>query len=191
MLFVTFSESILPESLTGSSLLLVTGTGETELNIINAAMLGDTVRIEVSQSTLYTIAANDSLRINPQGNAVDMYNNRAHLDNRPVVIQLRLIPSEIDSAFYYDNTPDGIVDQAVLYFSSSVELSQISMVFNFDGVNSPALSSAKFKYVGNDSSIVGADLTGLYSDLGIKTSGPMHVVVSYAAFPGEDMPGLL
>ncbi|HON11344.1 MAG TPA: FlgD immunoglobulin-like domain containing protein [Chitinispirillaceae bacterium] len=185
IMFITLSESVSPSSLVGSSLLLKSSTGEVPINVLGAVAFGDTIRIVVEESASYKINPFDSLRINSQGNTVDVYGNRAHPENRPVVIQLRLVPPEIDSAFYADVYPDGFVDEAIIHFSAAVNLSSTVMEFTFDGTGSPELGSERFSYVDGDSSIVRVDLSGVFSGPEPRTSGVMHVEVTYTNFSGE------
>ena len=184
-MFITLSESVSPSSLVGSSLLLKSSTGEVPINVLGAVAFGDTIRIVVEESASYKINPFDSLRINSQGNTVDVYGNRAHPENRPVVIQLRLVPPEIDSAFYADVYPDGFVDEAIIHFSAAVNLSSTVMEFTFDGTGSPELGSERFSYVDGDSSIVRVDLSGVFSGPEPRTSGVMYVEVTYTNFSGE------
>jgi uncharacterized repeat protein (TIGR01451 family) len=132
VLILSFSEAIMPSTLTGNQLLLIKGTDTTKLNVDKVVSLESdsqmTVQLDASSKRPLE---GDKLRFVPgtAGGAVsDMSNNLPHLNNEPVIISLRKGPASVASAIYLDANADGYIDSVRVKFKRAVTLDEVKSI---------------------------------------------------------------
>ncbi|MBN1130305.1 MAG: hypothetical protein JXA71_15035 [Chitinispirillaceae bacterium] len=193
-LYVSFSESIVPASLVGASLILIKAGAESQLTVSAAtAAANNNYRLVVTGTV--APAEGDSLRLQPGGPITDstVWLNTPHLSNRPVVIGIKPVPATILSAYYQDRDANGHVDHVVLRFAKKVALVDCIIELDFgvppkiDSVATGRLSAVVTPGSPSDS-IVDANIAGLFTGISyIKTGGNMKATVSYRSIPGESV----
>ena len=98
-----------------------------------------------------------------------------------VTVEKNQPPPQIDSAFYYDKSADGMVDQVIIWFNEDVEPQNMSLKFEWDGEITGAITDERI--TANSSSSVIVDMENLFSGASqLKTSGRMFVAVSQLGF---------
>ena len=104
-----------------------------------------------------------------------------------VIVEKNQPPPQIDSAFYYDNSADGLVDEVIIWFNEEVEPQNMSLRFEWDGEISGAITGERI--TANNSSSVIVDIKNVFNDVSEpKTSGRMFVAVSQTGF-SDDITG--
>jgi hypothetical protein len=132
ILFLTFSESVVPSFLMGKQLLLIkAGTTDTtvlNIDIVTAIQSDSLVTVQVSGSSKRPVAG-DALRLVPgskNGEISDLNTNRPHDQNHSVVLTLKQGPAAISSVYYYDYNADGYVDSVRISFKRTVQISEFA-----------------------------------------------------------------
>lgn len=193
-LYVTFTEPVLASSIIGTTLKLKKNNGADifDLTIKKAVQNGDTFKLEVENAGDKSPEGGDSLKINSYSSLVDMYDNKAHKDNRPVVIHIKLIPATIISAAYFDKNGDGIVDSLSIKFNKKIYANSYKVFARWEN------SSIKFKDTLNNTKIKnGPDSNELSIDISNEfnivpkdiTSGTVFVDVVNRDFSGTEAKG--
>lgn len=184
-IYITFSEKV--NNIKGESLKLVKKNQgkEVTLNVDKDFIYsGDTIKIVVKSLGDDSPVEGDSLYIRSSGPMIDIYNNHAHKENRPVRIGLKGVQPGITSAFYSDYNGDGKVDFITIKFNKKIKIDSTEIKFTWaDGDATPILdkSKGKFTHNGTDSMMLIVEVTGLFKDK-IKTSGAMNVEAIYQNF---------
>ncbi len=184
-IYVTFSEKV--NNIKGESLMLIKKNEgrEVTLEVKDAFNYsGDTIKIVVKSLGDNSPVEGDSLYIKSSGPIVDVNNNHAHKNNRPVKIRLKGVQPSVNSAYYKDYNGDGKVDFVTIKFNKKVKIDSTKIKLSWaDGDSTPTLdkTKGKFSYNGNDSTILTVEVTGLFKDR-IKTSGVMRVEAIYENF---------
>jgi len=194
-MFVSFSESVQPATLTGNGLSLIKN-GTATMLVIQAAtpIAGNLYKLVVTGASFPQVG--DSLRIQPGGPITDALGNIAHPSNRPVVITLRSIPASILGGNYVDRDAlqraDGIVDTVFVAFNKKVTLSDLLVSLDWGGtIRADSLNASSMQFVSGDS-LVAIGVLGKFKNLpsdNIKTSGVMTATVNYISIPGESAKG--
>jgi hypothetical protein len=121
VLEISFTERVAPASLIGSSLQLLKAGSPAPLPLTAIATAPDgtgkgfTVTIQASANVPVD---GDSLKINPAGPLTDLFGNKAHALNRPVVLKLKILPPPpltVVSAAYFADNGFGRVDRAEIH----------------------------------------------------------------------------
>ena len=192
-LFVSFSEPLDANSLTGNSLIAIHNGAPSLLTVQSASYLdGNRFRFVVSSAASGPVAG-DSLRIQPGGPLKDVAGNYAHPLNRPVEISVILTPANILSGYYVDNDAqnraDGVVDSVVIVFDTKVSLPDLIVSLDWGGaIRADSIGGARMNFVGTSDSIVEISVLGQFKNLpagGVKTSGTMNAAVLYRSFPNR------
>ena len=189
-MFVTFSEAIQVNSLTGNALVLIQNGVSSELSIIKASFLTYT-KVELVVSGAATVPqAGDSLGIDPMGPITDSLNNKASPQNMPVVITPIPYPAPIIQAYYLDKNADGIMDAVHIEFGKVVSLTDLVLSLEWGGLKSAFADSipiSRLSYSGVDSTDIEINVRGAFKNISadsIKTSGPMIVIAGFISLPG-------
>jgi uncharacterized repeat protein (TIGR01451 family) len=132
ILILSFSEAIVPSTLTGNQLLLIKGTDTTKLNVDKVVSLesDSQMTVQLSASSKHPLDG-DKLRFVPEiagGTVSDMNNNLPHLNNEPVIISLRKGPAGVANALYLDANADGFIDSLRVKFKRAVTLDEINSI---------------------------------------------------------------
>jgi hypothetical protein len=190
-LVVTFSEPIVSATLAGVTLTLLKAGAPSDLTVEAVTSLGNAYKIVVSGTA--APALGDSLRIKGNGPLTDssLARNTANANNRPVPITIKRKPVPLASGQYYDRDADGFVDHVRLKFEKAVSLAECVVALDWGGSNKiDSVAVARLSYVGNDSSLVEAQIAGLFTGITTpKTSGQMFATVGYRGIPGETATG--
>ncbi|MBN2036518.1 MAG: hypothetical protein JW768_07220 [Chitinispirillaceae bacterium] len=194
-LYVTFSEPIVPATLVGTSLILKKAGVESQLTVTEATASG-TNRYKLVVTGASAPVVGDSLRLQPGGpiTDTDSLRNTPHLNNRPVVIEVKLVPAPVVAAKYQDRNADGHVDFAVFQFGKKVMLSDCIIALDWGVSSIDSIPTARLAAVvtagAAEDSVIEANIAGLFAGLtGIKTSGGMFTTVEYRSIPGEQVTG--
>ncbi|KMQ52218.1 fibro-slime family protein [Chitinispirillum alkaliphilum] len=181
VILISFTENITSPStsLRGKTLELIkseTGSKFT-LDVINATETDGLFQLTVRSVDEQNIPrAGDSLRFNPGSEIYDLHGVPIHELNRPVVIGLRAVPPEIDSAFYFDTNADGIVDQVLINFNKEVNPENMIIDFQWGEEN---IEPQDITHHEGDNTRIAVQLT---TDHGIRTSGRMIATVYFTDF---------
>lgn len=189
---ISFTESVLPDSVKGLSLTLVKNGAEVQLEIINVAPKGQGV-FDVAIRTdplgaVNTPVEGDSLRITAAGPISDVYGNKAHPLNRPVEIKLRAIPADINAAVYQDLNADGIVDNLRITFNKSVNTDQLKVAVKWADFPawSDTVTGGSMAYVAGTKkdtiNVAISSIFGVQANVANKTAGGMSMVAVFTAF---------
>ncbi len=190
-MYVTFTEPVLASSIAGTTLKVIkhNGTDIFDLTIKKAIQNGDTFKLEVENAGDKSPAGGDSLKINSAGSLADMLGNKAHNDNRPVVIHLKQIPAGIVSAAYFDKNADGIVDSLSIKFNKKVNANSCKVFARWES------NPIKFKDTldntkitnGPDTNELSVDISNAFNTVPKDmTSGAMYVDVINKDFSGDE-----
>jgi hypothetical protein len=192
-MFVTFSEAVQVNSLTGNALILIQNGISSELSIIAASFLTNTkVKLVVSEASTVP-QLGDSLRIDPTGPIMDVLNIKTSAQNMPVVITPVPIHAAIVQAYYLDKNADGIVDAVRIDFSKVVSLTDLILslkwgAWNFTFADSIAVS--RISYSEENSMGIEINIRGAFKSISadsIKTSGSMLVIAGFISLPGASV----
>jgi hypothetical protein len=121
VLEISFTEKIAPASLTGASLQLIKAGSPAALPLTVLAAVPDGTGkgfMVTVQAAANPPVAGDSLKINPAGPLTDLFGNKAHALNRPVVLNLKILPPpalSVVSAAYFADNGFGRVDRAEIH----------------------------------------------------------------------------
>ncbi len=183
-LLLIFSEAITDTSLIGKSLELLTSGTSHYLTVLSYTRVKDSLRVAIKGDDSFTYTENDSLRINPSGPLRDRNNNKAHEQNRPVVIKLRKSAPIVLHACYKDNNADGTVDNAEIAFDRNA--SGLDMKMNFlwsEGLQTDTIGSSRIT-LSDDGKFAFVDLNNAFNkDISCKTSGNMLLDIQFEKFP--------
>jgi hypothetical protein len=187
---VSFSEVVSITSITGDALVLIQNGSSSKLTVKSATSLGNNRFLLVVSSTTKP-KSGDSLRINPAGLIIDSLGNSAHILNRPVPLQIKIVPAGIVMAYYLDNerdSADGVVDSVVIQFNKKVDISNIELSLEWTGAGglkkADNLSQNLMSYRGSDSSTIEVFVRGQFSGLlvtAVRTAGAMNATVKYTS----------
>jgi hypothetical protein len=192
-LTVTFTEPVDYQKLPGQTLTLIKNGQPLQLTI-KSATPGDNQQVIVAVDGTLSAgapAAGDSLMITATGTVSDNAGNKAHPQNRPVVIGLQAVAPSLTAAAYFDLNGDGVVDLVRATFNKPVDLTAALIEVNFDGITgSQAVDPADVAFVENSgNAAIDFPLTKLYVPTQIqdKTSGAMQISAKFMNFPdGEN-----
>lgn len=144
VLEISFTEKVAPASLAGASLQLIKAGGGAALPLTvisavpDATGKGFTVTLQVSANIP---VEGDSLKINPAGPIVDLFGNKAHALNRPVVLKLKITPppalTVVTAAFFADNG-FGRVDRVEIHMLKDLAAAPDSATFSWPDNVAPA-----------------------------------------------------
>ena len=134
ILYLTFSESVKPATLSGSQLLLIK-EGTTDTLSVTIQMIQEFLN-DSSFSVVFSINNNiilpgDKLRLLPGikgGTISDLVDNNPHELNIPVVVNFKKGAAPIVKAWYKDTYPDGILDSLMVQFNRSVDISELDEI---------------------------------------------------------------
>ena len=190
-IIVTFSEGVSLGSLEGQTLLLRKSgaASETPLTVTGAQLVDENwVRLIIEDAGANAPAEGDSIRFNPAATIVDNKDAAAHPNNRAVALSLLSIPPTITSAFYYDRTADGMVDQAVLHLNKNERIDGLTVSFMWQPAapihETAELSGERLSY-GEDSSVIVVDIRDAFvPGIANQTSVNMEVTMAGIAFEG-------
>ncbi len=192
-LTVTFTEPVDYQKLPGQTLTLIKNGQPLQLTIKTATPGDNQQVVVVVDGTLSAGApvAGDSLMITAAGTVSDNAGNKAHPQNRPVVIGLQAVAPSLTTASYFDTNGDGVVDLVRATFNKPVDLTAALIEVNFDGIKgSQAVDPADVTFVENSGNTgIDFSLANLFSSTQIqdKTSGAMQVSAQFMNFPdGEN-----
>ncbi|NLE02320.1 MAG: DUF11 domain-containing protein [Fibrobacter sp.] len=189
-LIIGFSETVRTSSLNGNSLQLIRRLNGDTVILAVAVLPGpdidSTVKVIVAGST-YRPLEGDFLRILPGekgGTVSDYVGNLAHLLNSAVEIKAK--PSQISTAWYVDETGDGVVDAVYLKFHRAVDYSDIQVSLSWSGVKKlDNVAADCFEYQ-NDTYTLRVNLPDSFkTNAGIRTSVNMFAVVRFKSEPLE------
>jgi hypothetical protein len=144
VLEISFTEKIAPASLTGASLQLIKAGSPAPLPLTVIAAVPDatgkgfTVTVQASANTP---VEGDSLKINPAGPLTDLFGNKAHALNRPVILKLKIVPpptlSVVSAACFSDNG-FGRVDRVEIRMAKDLEAAPDSATLSWPDNNGSA-----------------------------------------------------
>jgi len=182
-MFIRFSENVHTDLMKGITLTLVKKDGKKfNLNVLDAYRLSDTIRIVVEDLKENSPAIGDSLQILSTGTIADQYKNKAHPDNQPVPLRLKLVPPNVKSAYYIDSDGDGIVDSVCVKLDKYVskEIITATCVWS-DGNNSTeTLNADNMTHSSKDSTLICINVKGKFRKNEVRTYGPMSLNLSFA-----------
>lgn len=183
-LFLLFSEAITDTSIIGKSLELLNDGTRHNLTVSSYMHIKDTLRVVIKTENDFSFTENDSLRINPSGPLRDRNNNKAHEQNRPVVIKLRKSAAIVLHACYKDTNADGTVDNAEIVFDRSVSGSNVEMVFSWaNNLQTKKIDSSRIT-LSDDGKFATVDLKNAFNkDISCRTSDNMLLDVQFEEFP--------
>ncbi|NLD94955.1 MAG: fibro-slime domain-containing protein [Fibrobacter sp.] len=185
-LLITLSENIADNSLIGKSLVLIGNGNEYTLNVVNSVFMGDLYKVIVDNSAGIAINAGDSLKLNADGPVRDLYGNRPHELNKPVVLTIREKAPIVNGAWYYDRNADGTIDEIEIVFNKKVDSKLLTADFTFSNKKSSLLRADKFKYASGDSLRLLIDIRSAVNGLSISnrvTSGVLDLILYHSLFP--------
>lgn len=144
VLEISFTESVAPASLAGSSLQLIKAGNPAPLplSVIAAVPQGTGKGFTVTlQASADMPSDGDSLKINPAGPLTDLFGNKAHALNRPVVLKLKVVPPPaltVVSAAYFADNGFGRVDRAEIHLLKDLAAAPDSASLSWPGAAVPA-----------------------------------------------------
>jgi hypothetical protein len=179
-LIVLFTEDIL-ENLQGSSLQLIQ-YDTTVLAVAFAEQIGPRrFKLALAEGQRAP-KQGDKLRIEPTGPVADIFANKAHQDNRPVIIGIVATPAKIVHSYYRDIDGNGVPDTAIVVFSKNVDLNGLWLQID------PGLGfTSDPEKVGGTvlNNVAGISLRLIVPDTMVNTSGIMYVTADYEEFYGS------
>lgn len=190
VLILSFSEAIVPSTLSGNQLLLIKGTDTTKLSIDKVVSLESD-----SQMTVQLAAGSkrpqdgDKLRFVPGtagGTVSDMNYNLPHLNNEPVVITLRKGPAGVSSAIYLDANADGYIDSVRVTFKRAVTLDEINLikvVLHLDKLDSIFIDQNSATLIGDSTIGFGINVKALSNK--VNTSMMIELPIVFSSKPTE------
>jgi|GEM_PF-1080334 hypothetical protein len=187
-IFIRFSENVHTEHIEGITLTLVKKDGKKhDMKVLSARRLGDTtntIKIVVEDLKENSPTIGDSLKILHNGTIVDLYNNRAHPDNRPVPLKLKQVPPNAKKAYYIDSDGDGIVDSVYVKLDKFIKKKNISAtcVWEKDNNSTDTLDGDNMSHNSKDSSMIGINVKGKFHTNEVRTSGTMLLYLSFSEF---------
>ncbi len=184
-MFIRFSESVHPDVVKGITLVLVKKDGEKiNMDILEADRLNDTIRIIVKDLEGKSPNVGDSLKILHSGTIEDQYHNKAHPDNLPVPLKLKLVPPNIKHAYYLDSDGDGIIDSVYVKLDKFVSRDIIgaTCVWNDGNNTTSALGKAEIGHNPQDSNMLCIYVNGKFRSNEVKTAGAMMVNLTISDF---------
>ncbi|MBN1759079.1 MAG: hypothetical protein JW863_12215 [Chitinispirillaceae bacterium] len=192
-MIVTFTEPVDYQKLPGQTLTLVKGDQHLQLTIKDARP-GDNQAVIVTVDNGLSAGApmaGDSLMITAAGTVSDANGNKAHPQNRPVVIQLQAVAPSLVSAYYLDVNGDGVVETVRATFNKPVELTNARITVNFAGQEgNGGIAAEKITFVTDGgNAILDLQIDQLFSRsfLQDRTSGAMLITAEFFDFPdGEN-----
>lgn len=190
-MFVRFSENVHPDLIEGITLTLVKKDGKTfNMNILDAYRLSDTIRIIVEDLKENSPAVGDSLKILHSGTIADQYKNKAHPDNRPVSLKLKLVPPNVKNAYYIDSDGDGIVDSVYVKLDKYVskEIITATCVWSEGNNSTDALNGDNMSHSPKDSNMICINVKGKFRTNEIRTFGPMSIQLSFSELGNSIQP---
>ncbi len=185
-LLITLSENIADNSLVGKSLVLIGNNNQYTLNVVSSVFMGDLYKVIVDNSDGITIKTNDSLKLSSDGPVRDLYGNRTHKHNKPVVLTIREKAPIVSGAWYYDRNADGAIDEIEIVFNKKVDSKLLTADFTFSKKKSALLRADKFKYSSGDSLRLLLDIRSAVNGLSIGdgvTSGVLDLTLYHSLFP--------
>jgi hypothetical protein len=179
-IYVSFSETINPQTIVGPSLILIKSGVPSVIVVDTFRQLSDSVYVISLDTGSAQPKPGDSLRINPAGPLRDKFGNPAHALNRPVLLGTKGIPPSILSAYYFDRDSgraDGIVDEAIIRFDKKADTAGLSLLFDWgSSVPLSTIQGADIAYLSADSTLISVNLKNAFPDRPHpKTSGVMYV----------------
>lgn len=182
-LLLTFTEPLKDNSIIGNTLNLLKSGNSYKVKVHSCIPIADTLKVLVSTEENVSFAYGDSLQIISAGTLTDLYNNHAHIKNRPVPVIIRKSPANILKAFYMDKNADGIVDQAQIEFDREVDIKDIKASFMWINDNSTnQLSSERIKQ-GKSAQIITVNLEKAFKKSVTNiTSKKMNVSIFFDSF---------
>jgi hypothetical protein len=190
-MFIRFSENVNIDLIRGITLTLVKKGGKTyNLNILDVYSLKDTIRIVVEDLKENSPAIGDSLKILHTGTIADQYKNKAHPDNRPVPLKLKLVPPNVKIAYYIDSDGDGIVDSVYVKLDKFVskEIIKATCVWSEGNNSTDVLDGGNMSHSPKDSNTIGINVKGKFRTNEVKTSGPMTIQLSFSELGNSIQP---
>ncbi len=134
ILFLAFSEPVLPSTLIGKQLLLIkentSDTIELTIDKINSFLSDTAISVQLIKSAKRP-AAGDALRLMPGskgGTISDLNFNLPHNLNRSVIITIKKGPAKVNSAFYFDKDANGFLDYVKVRFKRAVNRNEIDNI---------------------------------------------------------------
>jgi len=184
-LLITLSENIVDKSLIGKSLVLKANGRQDTLTVVGAEYMGDLYKVIVDNSAGIPINANDSLKLSSAGPVRDLYGNRPHEKNKPVVLAIREKAPIVTGAWYFDRNADGIIDEIEIVCNKKVDTKLLTAQFVYSKKNSGLLSADKFKYTNGDSLKLILDIRSAVNTMSLErvTSGVLDLTVIHSMFP--------
>ena len=191
-MIITFTETVEYSKVIGQTLTLIQNGAPVQLTIKDAKPGdGQAIIVTVDNSTGAAVpAAGDSLMITAAGTISDNNGNRAHPENRPVVIQLKSVAPSIVSAFYRDGNGDGIVDTVRVQFNKAVDINQMPVKINFNGKDGSEYAAPEDMLLvdGSGNTVVDIKISHLFPKgfMQDKTNGTMLVVARFLAYDNTE-----
>ena len=191
-LLITFTESVPFQLVEGVTLRLIkhAGADTIPLTILDAIPLGDTIRIAVQNAGLSSPKGGDLLQIISSGTIADVFGNKAHPQNRPVVISIRAVPPSIVSAFYEDSDANGVVDRVTIKYDKKVDIATMGVTCVWSMINNRTsnVSVANFSYGLDSTTVIVSNIHNHFADKNSivdRTSGNMDLITTFTEFPNE------
>ncbi|MDO5576113.1 MAG: fibro-slime domain-containing protein, partial [Fibrobacter sp.] len=188
ILFLTFSENIIPETIKGKQLILIKEkTNDTiQLSVSgNFNKISDSCFSVVLDPSETKPVAGDKLRLVPGssgGNILDLNKNLPHELNPAVTLELKLGAAPISSSFYEDTDANGLLDKITINFKRKVTFPEFDSVHVYWDLKHLTVPGSKFN-VKNDTSVV-FSLDESYVGTKPLTDGIMYLAVYFKAIPG-------
>jgi hypothetical protein len=188
ILFLTFSEPLIVNSILGRQVLIIPqGTTDTVALTITQ-MLGQandsTFSVQTASSDRKAISG-DRLRLIPGsigGTLTDKNSNKPHDLNRSVVIGFRPGAAAIVAAWYLDLNADGILDNVAVKFKRKVEQAEVDYARIFRDQKQFSVPFSRCARLGDSTyRIPIGDTLALLDD--INTQGAMDLLIIYKALP--------
>jgi hypothetical protein len=182
-MYIRFSENVHTDLIKGTTLTLVKKDGrKIDINVLDVYRLNDTIRIVVEDLKENSPSVGDSLKILHTGTIADQYTNKAHPDNQPVPLRLKLVPPNVKNAYYIDSDGDGIVDSVYVKLDKFVskEIITATCVWSEGNNSTSALGGNNMSQSSSDSTLIGINVKGKFSKNEIRTSGPMSIQLSFS-----------
>jgi hypothetical protein len=193
VLYLSFSEPVVPASLMGKQLLLMSagGSDTVKLTVANDTNTANDSMFTATLSPADKRAlAGDRLRLVPgsQGGAItDQSGNKPHDLNRSVVLGFKPGPTPIVSAWYRDGNADGFIDTVVVAFKRPVQAStfqtlDVKWTLSLQNVKTDAVAPNAVKAI-NDSTYSLPVHGELLTPKRGRTNVGMELFATYTNFP--------